>query len=277
MNLKGLKYFVAVFETGSISAASKQCFISQPSISTAISNLESQLSTQLFQRHGKGVSATSEGQRLYPLAKRLLNESQAIKSLFSQPQQSTPFRLGLIRSLGVDRMSQLLKDFTQACPDMELTLVEHTDEAEARIITTADLSSQESFLPIWSDTYLLAIPPAMNISLKPKIQLSDLHEQPFIHRMPCEALGSLQQIFDVEGISPQIRARIQTVEYAIGLVAAGLGIAIVPAVTSLTDRQDIVFRPLDDIDLKRTIGLAQPLASANSQHQMILTKLCQHY
>jgi LysR family transcriptional regulator, benzoate and cis,cis-muconate-responsive activator of ben and cat genes len=277
MNLRALSYFVAVFEKGSISAAAKHCYIAQPSISAAVSSLESELNVQLFARHGKGVSPTDAGVRLYPLARRLLNETKAIQSLFSKAESQIPFKLGLIRSLGVQRMSMLLKDFTNACPDMDLTLVEPTEDADARIITTCDLTSSESFLPMWHDTYVLAIPPSLSLSLKSSIRLEELHQQPFIHRAPCEALTSLQQLLDMEGIKMQIRARIQTVEYAVGLVAAGLGVALVPAIPALMEQQDIVFRPLADIELKRTVGLAMPQGEPPSAQQKTLTQLCRQY
>jgi DNA-binding transcriptional LysR family regulator len=277
VNLRALNYFVSVIEKGSISGAAKHCYISQPSISAAIASLEAELNTQLFQRHGKGVSPTDSGTRLYPLAKRLLNESRAIQALFSKPEIQVPFKLGLIRSLGVNRMSMLLKDFTTACPDMDLSLVEPSEDADAKIISTCDLSSNENFLPMWHDTYLLAIPPSLSLSLKPAIDLRDLQQQPFIHRAPCEALTSLQQLLDMEGIAMQIRARIQTVEYAVGLVAAGLGIALVPAIPAILEHKDIVFRPLADIELKRTVGLALPLGQTHTEQQKQLSALCSKY
>ncbi|MBM7074330.1 LysR family transcriptional regulator [Shewanella sp. 202IG2-18] len=277
MNFKGLKYFISVFETGSFSAASKQCYVAQPSISTAIGNLETELNIQLFLRHGKGVTATEEGLRLYPLAKQLINESQAIKSLFSEKQTRKPFKLGLIRSLGVERMSQLLKDFTQACPHIELTLVEHTEESDARIITTSDLKSHEQFQPIWSDNYLLAIPASSRLSLKSKIGISDLQNQAFIHRQPCEGLAHLQQLLDLEGINLQVRARIQTVEYAMGLVAAGLGIALVPKIEADVNHRDVIFKEIEDIELKRTVGLAVSADTRNLNVIDTLKELCTHY
>ena len=277
MNLKGLNYFISVYETGSFSAASKHCFVAQPSISTSISNLESEFNVQLFQRHGKGVTPTNDGRRLYPLAKQLLNESQAIRSLFVNTEKRKPFKLGLIRSLGVARMSQLLKDFTQTCPNIELSLVEHTEEADARIITTADLSSHEEFHPIWSDKYLLAIPANSSLSLKSKIHLSDLKDMAFIHRQPCEGISHLQQLLDLEGINLQVRARIQTVEYALGLVAAGLGITLVPQVEASSGRQDITFKTLDDVELQRTVGLATPLENKQQKILNALINLCSNY
>lgn len=274
MNLRALGYFIAVVERGSISGAAKECYIAQPSISAAISQLEKQLDTQLFHRHGKGVSPTESALRLYPLAQKLINESRAITSLFKQPQQQTPFRLGLIRSLGVHRMSALLKDFTNTCADMELTLVEANEDAEARIITTSDLTTKEDFHPIWHDDYLLAIPSSFSLSLQAQIQLQDLNQQAFIYRAPCEALSSLQQLMDLEGVQVQVRARIQTVEYAVGLVEAGLGIALIPALPALLEQRNISYRTLQDIELKRTVGLALPRDAQLNEQQRQLLQVC---
>ncbi|GIU20527.1 transcriptional regulator [Shewanella colwelliana] len=277
MNLRALSYFVAVYEKGTISAAAKKCYIAQPSISAAISQLEAELNTQLFQRHGKGVTPTESGVRLYPLAQKLLNESKAIKALFSEPQARTPFKLGLINSLGVQRMSMLLRDFSHACLDMELTLVEANESCHGRIITTSQLKSDEAFHPIWHDDYLLAIPPSFSISLKKSLQLRDLHGQAFIHRAPCEALADLQQLMDLEGIKLEVRARIQTVEYSVGLVSAGVGMALVPALPALLAQKNIVFKPIQDIQLQRTVGLALPRERPLNEQQRQLQQVCKLY
>ncbi|EGM70683.1 hydrogen peroxide-inducible activator [Shewanella sp. HN-41] len=63
-------------------------------------------------------------------------------------------------------------------------------------------------------------------------------------------------------------------EYAVGLVAAGLGIALIPAIPALLEQADIVFRPLHDIELKRTVGLAMPLGNSPTAQQKQLMELC---
>ena len=83
MDLKSLHYFVSVYEKRSISAAAKTCFIAQPSISAAIHLLEQSLKTSLFIRHARGVTPTDTGERLYPLAKQMLGQADAIKNLYS--------------------------------------------------------------------------------------------------------------------------------------------------------------------------------------------------
>ncbi len=73
MEFRNLRDFFAVYEGHSLSAASKRCFVIQPSISTALQQLESKLECQLFLRHSKGVTPTPEGTRLYRHACRILN------------------------------------------------------------------------------------------------------------------------------------------------------------------------------------------------------------
>jgi hypothetical protein len=110
MDLRNLHYFVSVYEQKSFSAAAKKCFVAQPSISSSIAQLEQILNVLLFIRHGRGVNATSDGERLYPLAKQLLGQAQAIKMIFAEQSAKQSFYLGVTKGLGVARMSALLKD-----------------------------------------------------------------------------------------------------------------------------------------------------------------------
>ena len=82
MDLRALKYFIAVYEQKSFSGAAKSCFVAQPSISSAISQLRINIKcVQLFTRHARGVAATEHAEKLYPLAKGLHGQADAIKQL----------------------------------------------------------------------------------------------------------------------------------------------------------------------------------------------------
>ena len=96
MDLKSLYYFTSVYELKSFSAAAKSCFIAQPSISSAIAQLEQQLSVQLFKRHARGVTPTEHGDKLFPLAKQLLGQAGAIKTIFTEKANKQAFNLSLI-------------------------------------------------------------------------------------------------------------------------------------------------------------------------------------
>jgi len=277
MDLKSLRYFISVYESGSITAASKRCFIAQPSISAAIGQLEDSLNSKLFIRIPKGVTPTDAGKELYPLAKKLLSDAKAIGSLFHTHKERIPFRLGLIRSLGAERVSALLKELINAITEIELTLVQPEEASDARIITTAYLQSNESFQPLWRDNYFLALPTGHPLSLKKEIRVSDLDELPFIYRTPCEAVTALEQVMSRQGLRFQIRARIQTVEYALGLVGAGIGAALIPRIPQVTTRKDITLKEISDIDLSRTIGLAYSDDKAINQAQQVIMDICRQH
>lgn len=262
MDLRALKYFTSVYETGSFSAASRSQFIAQPSISAAIKQLEQSLSQTLFVRLARGVKPTEAGQQLYPLAIQLLGQADAIQELFIEKPFKIPFRLGLIKGLSVESMSNLLKKFTSAVDAMDLTLVPDSEQCDARIISRDLMQTGEKFLPMWQEDYQLALPLNHPLGLQEDIVLAALKDIPFILRTPCEGWSILRERLQHAGIVLDIRARIQTVEYALGLVKAGLGCAFIPVSGEAFTHQEVVFRELQDLKLSRQIGLAYRQDSA---------------
>ena len=261
MDLKSLNYFISVYELKSFSAAAKACFIAQPSISAAIAQLEQQLKVQLFIRHARGVSPSEHGNKLFPLAKQLLGQAGAIKNIFTEKASKQPFNLGVTRGLGVERMSLLLKDFTSENPFVELTLVPHTVPVDARIILKDELFENESYIDMWQEDYLLALPYDHILALNDTISLKQLDGLPFIQRTPCSAWNNLQDTLALAGISLDVRAKITTIDYALGLIHAGLGCAFLPAHSEITKRSDVVFRPIVGLQLTREIVLAYTKSS----------------
>ena len=270
MDLRSLQYFIAVYEKNSFSAAAKVCFVAQPSISSAVAQLEQQLAAQLFQRHARGVTPTTRGKKLYPLAKKLLGQADAIKNVFSEESVKRPFDLGVTKGLGVRRMSALLKDFTASQPNMELTLVPHTENCDAKIIIKEELKENDKYLSLWQEDYVLALPYNHVLSLKESINIQDLDCLPFIQRTPCSAWNDLNDTLTLAGISVDIRAKIQTIDYALGLVSAGLGCALVPAHPEILAKSDIAYRHITSLCLTREIILAYQNVSSEIESLKLL-------
>jgi DNA-binding transcriptional LysR family regulator len=273
MDLKHLKYFTAVYDKHSFSAAAKYCYIAQPSISSAVAHLEQELNHSLFIRHARGITPTEHGEILYPLAKKLLGQADAIKSSFSKNEIKQSFRLGVTKGLGVKRMSTLLKDFTAAEPTMELTLVPQYEACDARIIIKEELKDEEKYLSIWQENYLLVLPINHPLSLQEHVQLTDLDNLAFIQRSPCNAWQMLNDTLTLSGIQLDIRAKIQTIDYTLGLVRAGLGCALVPAHPEIIENKDLSFKAINELQLTREIVLAFQNPSellSSLQHQVTL-------
>lgn len=273
MDIRQLKYFVAVYEQRSISAAARQCCVAQPSLSAALLQLEQELGVSLFLRLPKGVTATEEGDKLYGHAGKLLAQLASLKASFQTPAAKVRFRLGLIRALGVERMSALLREFSQQVPGLELHLVEPDAPCDARIITPAQQQGGEVLQPIWRDRYLLALPPAWPLSLQSQLTLDDFQDLPLIKRTPCDAWDLLYPQLSRRNIQPAIRADIQTIEYALGLVSAGVGCALVPDFDSLLQRSDVALKPIAGLQLERTIALAYRSDNAHPALP-VLQQLC---
>lgn len=272
MDTRQLGYFVAVFEHGSISAAARHCLVAQPSVSAALLQLEAELNCSLFIRLPKGVKPTEEGERLYSQASQIISQLQAVKASFSKPPKRLQFRLGLVRALGVERMSQLLKDFHSQLPGLELHLVEPDEPCDARIINIRQIKAGEHYQHLWSDAYLLAIPAQHPLCAKAEIALDDFKKLPLIKRTPCDAWDQLQTALNRHNIKADIRANIHTIEYAIGLVGAGIGCALLPAFESHRNRAEMQIRPLQLPLVERELVLA---FSKELQHQTAVKTLCE--
>ena len=250
MDIRELRYFTAVFSERNLTAAAKRCFISQPSISAAITNLEAELGTTLFIRHKKGVAPTASAEQFYAVARRIIDDADAAKNLFRKPSTRRQLTLGLMRTLDMPRTIALLKPLT-GTDDVALRLVGIKDTADARIISKNIIRADEHFVPLWVERYVAALPPSHPLTLKEKLRTSDLAGVAMIDRCHCE-----QSEFFGRAASPlrQPAAIAESEDWTMALVAAGVGIAIVPEGVASAN-PDVAVREID-VDVKREVGLA---------------------
>src|SRR5438132_8644786 len=125
MDIRELRYFAAVFSERNLTAAARRCFISQPSISAAITNLEAELGTTLFIRHKKGMAPTASAEQFHSVARRIIDEADAARRLFRKPSTRAALTVGLMRTLDVSRTIALLKPLTDNS-EIALRLVDGT-------------------------------------------------------------------------------------------------------------------------------------------------------
>ncbi|KJC41287.1 LysR family transcriptional regulator [Bradyrhizobium sp. LTSP857] len=249
MDIRELRYFAAVYRERNLTAAARTCFVSQPSISTAITHLEAELGTTLFIRHKKGVAPTASAEQFHALARRIIDETDAARSLFRKPSTRTALTLGLMRTLDVPRTIALLKPLT-ARADIALRLVGHDERADARIISKSMLRNDEHFVALWSERYVAALPPSHPLTLKDRLRVSDLANVPMIDRCHCEQ----SEFFGRASKRHQSAAIAQSEDWAMALVAAGVGIAIVPEGVAKAN-PDVAIREIE-VKVTREVGLA---------------------
>lgn len=125
MNITQLKYFSAICEFTSVSAAANYLHISQPSLSRVIKELESEFGVTLFLRHKNGVALTQEGETLYNLAKDILNRANHAEDIMKDlGDKRKKLRLGVPPMIGSLILQSIYKDFSIENPDISLVITE---------------------------------------------------------------------------------------------------------------------------------------------------------
>jgi LysR family transcriptional regulator, benzoate and cis,cis-muconate-responsive activator of ben and cat genes len=257
MDFRALRYFVAVYEELSLSGAAKRCLVAQPSISTAIQHLESELERQLFVRHSKGVSPTRAGTMFYPYATKALSEIHKMQNLFKEGDSApkVPIKLALMPFLSGTYISLIIKELLNSVQGLDLSVVDWNKPADARIISSSMVKKSEAFQKLWQDEYVLVMPKGHQLTTRNSINLKDISGLPFVSRTFCDALDAWNFAIQINSIELNTKATVSTEEYALDLVAAGLGISLVPS-HSTSHRADIVIRKITDTKLERIVGLA---------------------
>jgi len=253
MDIRELRYFAAVFRERNLTAAARRCFISQPSISAAITNLEAELGTTLFIRHKKGVAPTESAEQFHSVARRIIDDADAARNLFRKPSARHALTLGLMRTLDLPRTIALLKSLTGAA-DVALRLVGVNEPADARIISRSMINADEHLIPLWTDRYVAALPPSHPLTLKDRLRTSDFAGVAMVDRCHCEQ----SEFFGRSVQSRETAAVAESEDWAMALVAAGVGIAIVPEAVARAN-PDVVVREIE-VEVKRQVGLAYSAA-----------------
>ncbi|MBD1559819.1 LysR family transcriptional regulator [Vibrio sp. S9_S30] len=277
MELRTLRYFIKVYEIGSVSGAAKHCFVSQPSITTAIKNLEAVLNTTLFVRHARGVVPTPAAIQLYPEAQKMIDSEKSILQIFHEQPITVPLRLGIMRSLGAKRMSILLQHLSEDIEHLELTLVDTNEPCDARILVGTSHVSDDQFVPIWEDLYQLALPHHWAEAQKKSLDFEDLNGMPFIHREPCMALDTLKDSLLQRGIQLNTRANIRTIDYAWPLVQAGVGAALLPNWTEITSSECIALRSIKGFDCSLSVGMAVTVSQRSNPLMDRVIESCRRF
>lgn len=117
MNIKQLRYVVAIANSGTFREASEQLFVSQPAMSIAIKDLERELDFQIFERTNTGTSLTIEGERFYEHAQSVLRNFESFEARFSKPKESD--RTFSVASQHYDFLAPVGVDFAKKNPEIK--------------------------------------------------------------------------------------------------------------------------------------------------------------
>ncbi|GGD22174.1 LysR family transcriptional regulator [Aureimonas glaciei] len=245
--LRQLEYFVAAGETGSITQASERINISQPSVSTAISQLEQELDVQLFIRHhAQGLSLTSAGRTMLVEAKRLVQQAEALYGVASGTSEEIRGQLsiGSLTPLAPMVLPELALSFTAAYPGVVIRL--HADNQEMLlnglrratidIALTYDLqiSGDIEFTPLVDLPVHALVGETHALAGRSAVTLQELAQQPMILLdLPLSSEYFLS-LFMKDELQPTIAYRLLQPDMIRTMVANGFGYTL----ANVTPRSD---------------------------------------
>lgn len=257
LSLRNLRYFCAAYEERSTVGAARVCHVTQPAISAAVAQLEEELGVRLFLRQQRGLSPTPAAQRLYRMAGKLLADSQAIAASFRDGADNPRLALRILPALSLQATRRLLRHWREQMPRLELRIVSAEEPADVELTASSCAAEGMRFVPLWEERYVLAVPDDHPLAVQDHVGLADLHRVAFVERTHCEMHAAWQQAMGRGEVVPDVRARADNEEWALGLVSAGVGVTIAP-LHAATRCEGVVLRH-DVAELepyRRSVGLA---------------------
>ncbi len=268
MNLKQLPYFIAIAETGSLSAAARRSGVSQPSISDYLHELERELGTPLFERRQRRMFPTEAGAAYLRMARQVLilqtRAQDMIQNRHLQKKQS--IRVGVSPHRGVQCLAALYQSFIKQFPQQEIDPIEgympgilemlQAGKLDLCFATISNHVPDDSlcFLPTQQEEIVLALPAfhrlapyaSQEAAQAAQINLSELQDIPFILMSSDSTIGQAsQQLFSQCGFNPVIVFQSSNIVMVNEMVHSGAGAGLIPAYYAKPSK-DVVYLRLKD-------------------------------
>jgi DNA-binding transcriptional LysR family regulator len=270
VELRHLRYFVAVAEELSFTRAAQRLHMSQPPLSTQIRDLEHEVGVNLVDRSRRTIRLTQGGEVLLGEARRLLVQvDQALRAVQRAGEGEVGrLTVGFVPSATTATLPGALRTFRERHPGVELYLREMAPNDLVAALHAGGVDVCFLYLPfaeeglevraVSSEPLIAALPADHPLAAKRRLAVADLCGEDFVlpaqHRMP----GLLAQVLDTcraGGFTPTaVQKDIWLMQTILGLVAAGLGVALIPASVEHLHRTGVAFRPLRDAPATVQLG-----------------------
>lgn len=259
MELRHLRYFVCVAEEKNIGRAALRLHISQPPLTRQIQQLEEQIGVQLFRRTNRGVELTDAGRVLYDDARNILGMTERAVERSSKAAQGLLGRVDVaIFGSGIfGAIPRLMRTFREAHPDVSIYLhnmvkEEQIDALRHRRITLAFNRLMRPVEGLVSEALLreslfVAMPSDNPLATKASVAMQDLEAVPLV-LYPTGARPSfidlVHEMCRACDFVPTVTQEVGDVIHAVGLVATGFGVTVVPESATALALPGIVYKPL---------------------------------
>jgi DNA-binding transcriptional LysR family regulator len=280
-DFRDLEHFIAVAETGSIARAAERCHTVASAVSKRLSDLEESFGTLLLVRGAKGVELTAAGHAFLARARSVLHQAEQLDEELRRHASGARGHVRVFANISaiVEFLPAALASFLVKYPDIHIHLEEHVSSgvaagvadnlADFGIMSTLAAVDGLTVTPFRNDELVVILKPDHPLAQRSTLAFSDiallplvgLHANSSLHHLLARAAAD-------EGKPLNIRIRVTSFDAVCAMVAAGLGISVVPktAAAAYTAQLRLSALPLSDPWAKRQLMICtrsnQPLPSA---------------
>ncbi|MEO8135643.1 MAG: LysR substrate-binding domain-containing protein [Betaproteobacteria bacterium] len=248
MTLTELKYIVAVATERHFGRAAERCFVSQPSLSASVKNLEDELGVQIFERAKGDVLVTAIGEEIVAQARRALEEADRVKAVARHGRDPLdgPLRLGVIHTVAPYLLPDLVARLRHTAPkmplDIEENLTANLDEMlkggmiDAAIVALPYGGAGLEVTPLYSETFRVIVPAKHRWARRKSVAADELVEENLLllnvgHCFRDQVLDACHEFTK----APTAGKQGNSLETIRNMVMSGMGISVLPA-TALTPK-----------------------------------------
>jgi DNA-binding transcriptional LysR family regulator len=276
LNIGRLRVLVEVAKRGSFSGAAESLSYTQSAVSQQVASLEAEAGMTLLERHPRGVRLTAAGEVLCEHAEGVLARLEAAEAELAAIAglRAGRLRMASFPTAGATLMPLAIATFRSAHPDVELTLVEGEPQEIAPRLRAGELDLALLFefdeplagmdglsqVELLEDPMYLALPAEHELATKTGLRLRDLRGEAWVQtslESPCAK--HVVRSCHVAGFEPNVAFESDDYQTVQGLVAAGVGVALIPELALSVVREDIAIRELAPAPPMRKVFAAAPV------------------
>ena len=287
MELRHLRYFLAVARARSFTRAAAALNMAQPPLSRQIQQLEAELGTTLIHRGSRPFQLTEPGRLFYEHCVQVLERIEDMQAVMRrlQLERVARFSMGFVASTLYGRLPEVIRAYRMARPDVELTLLEMTTMEQVVALKEGRIDVGFGRIPLddpaitrvllRNETLAVALPldHAALQQAHGSLRLAALQAETLIiyPKAPRPSYADqVLSIFRQHGIKPAALYEVRELQTALGLVAAEVGVCIVPASVQRFRRDNVGYVALDEPDATSPILMSYRKHDASPEVQLLL-------
>jgi LysR family hydrogen peroxide-inducible transcriptional activator len=266
MEMHQIRYFLAVAETLNFTKAAEQCNVTQPALSRAIQQLESEVGGLLLRRERMLTHLTDLGRLMRPYLEQILRQAEEAK------QQAKGFlkldkaelRLGVLSSIGPLNFTSFLGGFHHRHPGVRLIITEGSPQRLIELMQQGELevaimaqpvTYPERFdvAPLYTERFMVAFPPGHRFTKLNGVRPKDMDGIPYVRRLSCEYRAYIADTLREHGSAIDVTYQSEREDWVQTMIMAGLGVTSMPEFSPMLP--GLMTRPYVEPEIKREVSL----------------------